>query len=81
MGMMTGAVEGIIRDILINEVPLIFKKDIYAMACVAGGVITLYATNLTATLYLQKFIGSCCNSNTCYSCKISHHITGTPQRG
>lgn len=38
MGMVTGSVGGVIRDILINEVPLIFRKDIYALACVAGGV-------------------------------------------
>ena len=28
----------IIRDILINEEPLLFRKDIYALACVAGGI-------------------------------------------
>lgn len=39
MGMITGSVGGIIRDILINEVPLIFRKDIYALACVAGGLV------------------------------------------
>ncbi|MBP8023704.1 MAG: trimeric intracellular cation channel family protein [Paludibacter sp.] len=39
MGMITGSVGGIIRDILINEVPLIFRKDIYALACIFGGVI------------------------------------------
>jgi len=39
MGMITGSVGGIIRDILINEVPLIFRKDIYALACVVGGLI------------------------------------------
>lgn len=38
MGMITGSVGGIIRDILINEEPLIFRKDIYALACVVGGV-------------------------------------------
>lgn len=38
MGTITGAVGGVIRDVLLNEVPLIFKKDIYALACVAGGV-------------------------------------------
>lgn len=41
MGVITGAFGGVVRDILINEVPLIFRKDIYAMACVAGG--SLYA--------------------------------------
>ena len=39
MGTMTGAAGGVIRDVLINEIPLIFRKEIYAMACVVGGVI------------------------------------------
>lgn len=39
MGMCTGAAGGVIRDILINEVPLIFRRDIYALACMVGGVI------------------------------------------
>ena len=33
-----GAAGGVARDILINEVPLIFRRDIYAMACLAGGL-------------------------------------------
>ena len=48
MGMITGSVGGIIRDILINEVPLIFRKDIYALACVVGGLVyyTCFIFNL-----------------------------------
>ena len=38
MGTITGSVGSIIRDILINEEPLLFRKDIYALACVAGGI-------------------------------------------
>lgn len=38
MGMITGSVGGVIRDILINEVPLIFRREIYALACVLGGI-------------------------------------------
>ncbi len=38
MGTMTGAGGGVIRDVLINEVPLIFRKEIYAMSCVLGGI-------------------------------------------
>lgn len=37
MGTFTGAAGGVLRDVFINEVPLIFRKDIYAMACVMGG--------------------------------------------
>lgn len=39
MGMITGTAGGITRDIFINEEPLIFRKDIYALACVFGGVV------------------------------------------
>lgn len=39
MGIITGSFGGITRDILINEVPLFFRKDIYATACLAGGII------------------------------------------
>ena len=38
MGTITGAAGGVIRDVFINEVPLIFRKEIYALACVAGGL-------------------------------------------
>ncbi len=38
MGCITGAAGGVIRDVLINEVPLIFRKEIYAVACILGGV-------------------------------------------
>lgn len=38
MGMITGSFGGVIRDILINIEPLFFRKDIYATACIAGGV-------------------------------------------
>jgi len=39
MGTITGSIGGVIRDILLNEVPLLFRKDIYALACVAGGIV------------------------------------------
>ena len=38
MGSITGAAGGVIRDVFINEIPLIFRKEIYAMACVVGGL-------------------------------------------
>ena len=38
MGTITGAAGGIMRDILINEIPLIFRKEIYALACIIGGL-------------------------------------------
>lgn len=39
MGIITGSFGGVVRDILLNEEPLFFRKDIYATACLAGGLI------------------------------------------
>jgi uncharacterized membrane protein YeiH len=38
MGCITGSAGGVIRDILLNNEPVIFHKEIYAMAAVLGGV-------------------------------------------
>jgi uncharacterized membrane protein YeiH len=50
MGVITGAFGGVLRDILINEVPLVFRKDIYATACLAGGLVywLMYASTTAA---------------------------------
>lgn len=39
MGVMTGTAGGLLRDVLANEVPLILRREIYASACLAGGVL------------------------------------------
>lgn len=39
MGMITGTVGGVIRDVLINEIPLLFRRDVYALTCIAGGLV------------------------------------------
>ena len=39
MGCITGAAGGVIRDVLLNRPPVIFSKEIYAMASIAGGLL------------------------------------------
>ena len=39
LGAMTGCFGGVIRDILCNEIPVIFRKEIYATASLLGGAI------------------------------------------
>ncbi|TDH25239.1 trimeric intracellular cation channel family protein [Segetibacter sp. 3557_3] len=39
IGMVTGCFGGVIRDIALNNIPLIFQKEIYATACITGGVV------------------------------------------
>ncbi len=38
MGMFTAIMGGVIRDTLTNELPVIFRKEIYATACLAGAI-------------------------------------------
>jgi len=39
LGTITASFGGVIRDILCNEIPVIFRKEIYATACILGGMV------------------------------------------
>ena len=39
LGTMTACFGGVIRDILCAEIPVIFKKEIYATICILGGMV------------------------------------------
>jgi len=51
LGTITGCFGGIIRDILLNRIPLIFRKEIYATACIVGGSAFLLMTKLIPLSY------------------------------
>tara|TARA_R110002012_G_scaffold320402_2_gene543926 strand:- start:36039 stop:36641 length:603 start_codon:yes stop_codon:yes gene_type:complete len=38
LGTITASFGGVIRDILCNEIPVIFRKEVYATACILGGL-------------------------------------------
>lgn len=42
MGMVSAVFGGVMRDVVCNEIPLIFRKEIYALTCLSGGI--LYVT-------------------------------------
>lgn len=52
LGTITGCFGGVIRDTLLNTIPLIFRKEIYATACILGGLLYfgLLSFNLKADL-------------------------------
>ena len=52
MGCITGAAGGVIRDVLLNVEPVIFRKEIYAIACVVGGLAYWGLSVLGAGLYI-----------------------------
>jgi uncharacterized membrane protein YeiH len=58
MGTITGSFGGMCRDILINEVPLIFRKDIYALACVMGGIVYYVCMKLGLDITLTQFVSA-----------------------
>lgn len=39
MGIVSAVFGGVVRDVLVNRIPLIFRKEIYATACLAGGIL------------------------------------------
>jgi len=41
MGVISACFGGVIRDVLANEIPLIFRREIYAFACFVGGLVYL----------------------------------------
>lgn len=49
MGMISAAFGGVLRDVLTNKIPLIFEKEIYASACLVGGISYLLLTYFNMT--------------------------------
>jgi uncharacterized membrane protein YeiH len=39
LGTITACFGGVLRDVLLNNVPLLFRRELYAMACIAGGLL------------------------------------------
>ena len=58
MGAVTGAGGGIIRDVLMNDVPLIFRSEIYALACVAGGLAYVVCLQLGLSVEISALLSS-----------------------
>lgn len=54
MGCITGSAGGVLRDMLLNKVPIIFRKEIYAMASIVGGLLywllTIFHVNVAITV-------------------------------
>ncbi len=57
MGVMTGVAGGIMRDVLCNEIPLIFHREIYATAALAGGGLFLLLQSLGVAGSIALLLG------------------------
>jgi uncharacterized membrane protein YeiH len=47
MGITTGVAGGIVRDVLCDEIPLIFRREIYALASLSGAVLFALVSRLS----------------------------------
>ncbi|RKD98638.1 trimeric intracellular cation channel family protein [Marinifilum flexuosum] len=60
MGLFSAVMGGVIRDTLCNDIPLIFRKEIYATACLAGGVLFILLNYLEINSALNQFLTIFC---------------------
>lgn len=56
MGTTSAVFGGIIRDVLTNEIPLIFRKEIYATACLIGGLVFVLLEHIISTTSVNMII-------------------------
>lgn len=54
LGTMTACFGGVLRDILCNDIPIIFRKEIYATACILGA--SVYFLLLKTTLSVDFIV-------------------------
>ncbi|MDH0894747.1 MULTISPECIES: trimeric intracellular cation channel family protein [unclassified Pseudomonas] len=56
MGVVTGVAGGVMRDVICNEIPLIFQKEIYATACIFGSLVFIALRELQTPHWLDTGI-------------------------
>lgn len=56
-GMLTAVGGGILRDVFVNEIPIVFVKELYASASFAGAVAFYFMLAIGGELYLATIIG------------------------
>ena len=56
-GMLTAVGGGILRDVFVNEIPLVFVKELYASASFVGVVVFYFMLVIGGELYLATIIG------------------------
>lgn len=66
LGMVTGIGGGVVRDVLINEVPIVLRADLYAVAALAGAAVVVGG----ALLYLPPAVTAACGAVLCFVIRL-----------
>jgi uncharacterized membrane protein YeiH len=56
LGTITACFGGVIRDILLNEIPTLFRKEIYATACILGGIVFFLLQKMNISVQIIEII-------------------------
>ena len=57
LGTITACFGGVVRDVLLNNIPLLFRKEIYVMACIAGGAVYFLLREMNIDPDLSTILG------------------------
>ena len=58
LGMLSGIGGGIVRDVLVAEIPTVLRSDLYAVAALAGGVVVVIGDQLGIPAFVAAIVGA-----------------------
>jgi uncharacterized membrane protein YeiH len=56
LGTISACFGGVLRDVLLNKLPLIFHKEIYALACIIGGIVYYFMKKININEDISKVV-------------------------
>ena len=66
LGMLTGIGGGMLRDILVREIPTVLRKDFYALAALAGSVVVVVGQ----LLHLPPIVATVAGAVLCFAVRL-----------
>src|SRR5437667_59343 len=60
LGMLTGIGGGMLRDVLVSDIPAVLHSDLYAIAALAGAIVVVVGDVLKAPLAASAVAGAAC---------------------
>jgi uncharacterized membrane protein YeiH len=66
LGMLTGIGGGVVRDVLLAEIPVVLRSDLYAVAALAGAVIVAVGS----MLQIPALITTICGGLVCFGLRV-----------
>ena len=81
MGVITGCFGGVIRDVLAGNMPMLLKGELYAIACIAGGIVYTLSISLglvTEVAMILAMLMTLSLRLAAMKCKLTLHVFKYP---